>query len=65
MPDTRFRMIWNFVVLALLLYTATVTPYRTAFMEVDSGSALANIEIFVDAMYGLDLILNFFMAFED
>ena len=32
MPEYRFRRIWNICVLFLLLYTATIVPYRTAFL---------------------------------
>ena len=65
MPESRMRMTWNFIVLLLLMYTATITPYRTAFVDNDDGSAISIFEIFVDTMYIVDLFLNFFMAYED
>ena len=35
-PTSRFKFFWNFVLLSLLLYTATIVPYRTAFVDVPS-----------------------------
>jgi hypothetical protein len=33
MPDNKFKMLWNFVTMLLLLYTATFVPYKTAFID--------------------------------
>lgn len=67
MPQSRVRTVWNFVVLWLLGYTATIVPYRTAFIEREdeTNNFLPMFDIFVDFMYTVDLVLNFFMAFED
>ena len=67
MPSSRTRTIWNFVVLWLLVYTATLVPYRTAFIEKEDerSNFLPMFDVFVDIMYIVDLILNFFMAYED
>ena len=67
MPQSRVRTAWNFVVLWLLGYTATFVPYRTAFIEKEDETSnfLPMFDAFVDFMYTVDLVLNFFMAFED
>jgi hypothetical protein len=46
----------------MLVFTAVVSPYRLAFVEVDS-QAWTVIETFIDCIFGLDLILNFFFAY--
>jgi hypothetical protein len=62
---------WNIIILCCLAYTAAVVPYRTAFNVVDcqhpntTFSIVYYTDFIVDTMYTLDLILNFFMAFED
>jgi hypothetical protein len=65
LPESNPRMTWNLIVLCLLLYTATFVPYRVAFSKSNDGSLLSQIELYIDAMYVLDLYLNFFMAYED
>lgn len=66
LPDSKPRHFWNFIVLLLLLYTATMIPYRTAFIDTDDPSSfIVNWEIFIDSLYILDFFLTFLMAFED
>lgn len=66
MPASRVRMAWNLIVFFLLMYTATLVPYRTVFIEEeDSTSLFFYFDIVVDILYFLDLIFNFFMAYED
>ena len=66
MPESRVRMIWNLIVFFLLMYTATLVPFRTIFLDdEESGTFLWYFDMLVDLLYFVDLILNFFMAFED
>ena len=67
MPNSTFRNVWNLVVLMLLVYTATLVPYRTAFIEAEDerNIILPTFDVIVDIMYMFDLILNFFMAYEN
>ena len=64
LPENWFKMFWNFVIMFLLLYTATFVPYRTAFID-DDSEGLANFEWLVDALFIFDLIINFVSAYED
>jgi hypothetical protein len=48
----------------LLIYTATVTPFRVAFYDVDSDFWIG-LDIFIDSCFLLDIILNFFTAYFD
>lgn len=66
LPTSRIRMVWNLIVFFLLMYTATLVPYRTIFIEdEDSSSPFFYFDMFVDVLYFIDLILNFLMAYED
>ena len=61
-------MAWNLIILFLLLYTATLVPGRTVFRDDETWEShkfLLSFDILVDLLYLMDLILNFFMAFED
>lgn len=64
LPENYIKMSWNFVIMFLLLYTATFVPYRTAFID-DVSPELANFEWCVDALFMFDLIVNFISAYED
>ena len=33
LPDSKFKIMWNIIMVILLLYTATFVPYRTAFID--------------------------------
>lgn len=48
----------------ILLFTCMVTPYRIAFVEYDDNYWLA-IDSLIDAGFGIDIVLNFFMAYYD
>ena len=62
-------MVWNIIVLFLLIYTATLVPYRTAFKDGsdtwEQNKGVLMFDYFIDFLYFLDLVLNFFMSFED
>ena len=52
--------------LLLLLYTATMVPYRTAFLDTDDPTLfIVQWELFIDGCYILDFFLTFLMAYED
>jgi hypothetical protein len=64
MPESRFKIFWNFTMVLLMFYTATFVPYRTAF--IDNGSlALQDFEWAIDGLFWCDLIVNFLSAYED
>ena len=65
LPTSRVRMVWNLIVFFLLMYTATLVPYRTIFIENEETSFLFYFDMIVDLLYFIDLILNFLMAYED
>ena len=63
MPDSKFKTFWNITVIALLLYTSTVVPFQVAFVDVDTQFAQF-LNYMVDILFGLDILVNFFSAFE-
>lgn len=64
LPDNKLRMAWNLVTMLLLLYTASFVPYRTSFIE-DAPPGLATWEWIVDALFCIDIFINFISAYEN
>jgi len=48
----------------MLIFTALVSPYRIAFVDVDSTPWIV-VETMIDCIFGFDLLLNFFFAYYD
>ena len=47
----------------LLLYTATVMPYRMAFIQSVMYDSWFYVELCVDALFFIDLLINCFSAY--
>ena len=33
MPDSKFKNIWNIIIIFYMLYTSSILPYRVCFVE--------------------------------
>jgi Ion transport protein len=64
MPQSNFKMFWNFVIILLLLYTATWMPYQICFIDEPSKGVLLGFEYFIDCLFALDILFNFISAYE-
>lgn len=64
LPDGNFKTVWNFVMIFLLLYTASFVPIRTAFID-DVTPIFAGFEYTVDGCFIFDLFVNFLSAYTD
>ena len=40
LPDSKFKMTWNLVIMVLLLYTAIYVPFKVAFINEKDGLAM-------------------------
>ena len=61
-PRTWYMRKWDLVTLVLLLFTAVVTPVEVAFLETSLWSIMFWINRSVDALFIIDIFLNFFVA---
>ncbi|KAK4420009.1 Potassium channel KAT3 [Sesamum alatum] len=61
--DRRYRM-WQTFLVMLVVYSAWASPFELAFRKM-STSALMPIDLVVDAFFGVDIILTFFVAYLD
>lgn len=56
------RKIWSGVLIFLLLYTATIMPYKIALLENDDGNGvdvMFYIDSMVDMLFLIDIMVNF------
>lgn len=64
-PQSKFKKIWDCIMVILLLYTATIMPYRIAFIEgvvYDSWWWLDNT---LNLLFFIDFIVNCISAYYD
>ena len=64
LPSSLLRKVWNVILLLLMLYTATVMPFRIAFTTTDPMSVWYFLELSVDILFGCDVMVNFISAYE-
>lgn len=64
LPDDPFKKKWDLIIAFMLIFTALVSPYRIAFVDVDTLEWTV-IETIIDCIFGVDLLLNFFFAYYD
>ena len=64
MPNTKFKIVWNLIIVVLLLYTATYVPYRVSFIDGESSLAFKIFENTIDGLFFCDIIVNFLSAIE-
>ena len=64
LPDDWYSQLWNLLISIILLFTFFATPYRIAFVDKDDEAMLV-IDYCIDAIFAIDIILNFFIAYYD
>jgi CRP-like cAMP-binding protein len=63
-PRAPFRAYWDLAIVVALTYTATVTVFEVAFLEV-SINAIFIINRFIDLLFVSDLVLSFMTPYVD
>nr|GMD47668.1 potassium channel KAT3-like isoform X2 [Ipomoea batatas] len=61
--DRRYR-VWQVFLVILVVYSAWSSPFELAFRKVAMGS-FQPVDLVVDAFFGVDIILTFFVAYLD
>jgi len=61
-PDMRLRVSWDFFMLAMLAYVCVSVPLVICFVE-EQSTPHAVFDLIVDALFILDIVLNFRTAF--
>ena len=62
LPTSKFSIFWNLVIVLLLIYIATVLPYRIAFLEETSLGWLI-WDYITDVIFLADLFITCFSAY--
>ena len=63
-PDDTFVIYWNRLITLLLIYTATVTPYRIAFIDSDPLEWVV-ADLVIDFFFFIDVVIECSLAFYD
>jgi potassium voltage-gated channel Eag-related subfamily H protein 7 len=64
-PRTDFRKNWDIVMIILLLFTATVTPWEVGMGTPTVFNPIFVVNQFVNFFFIWDMIMNFMLAFQD
>ena len=64
-PYSTYMKRWDFLMIWLMVYTASVTPYYVAFLEIDMNGPVYWINKFVDICFAKDLVMNFMLAYQN
>mmetsp|Transcript_11318 Transcript_11318/g.22262 ORF Transcript_11318/g.22262 Transcript_11318/m.22262 type:complete len:691 (-) Transcript_11318:114-2186(-) len=62
-PNSNFKSVWNVLLILLLLYTATLMPYRISFVDKDDKDGWWYWELLVDFGFFMDILVTCFSAF--
>lgn len=63
-PDDPAMQLWSVLITLLMLYTATVTPYRVALVDIDSGDWQV-LDFVIDGIFAVDVVINCFLCYYD
>lgn len=59
MPDSYFRKFWSTLLIFLLLYTATLMPYKLALIDDDLDGPWFYVDTIIDFLFLTDIYINF------
>jgi hypothetical protein len=63
-PEGKFYRIWGLIVTSLLMYSATVVPYRIAIHDEEPVGWII-VDNVIDVLFFLDVIVNMLLAYWD
>lgn len=63
-PDDLAIELWGVLITFLMLYTATVTPYRVALVDVDAAGWQV-LDFMIDGVFAVDVVINCFLCYYD
>ena len=64
-PHGWFKAIWNWILIALLIYTATLMPLRLAFYSTPNFSTWFYVTLVIDCLFFIDVVINCLSAYYD
>ncbi len=64
LANNKYKIYFDLIILATLLFTTFVVPWRLAFTDSDS-IAWTSVYLIIDVIYLIDVILTFFTSYTD
>jgi len=61
MPNSFLRTVWNFILIGLLIYTATFMPFSMCFIDNPSETS-KKFDTAVNVLFTIDIFINFISA---
>ncbi len=65
MPNSKFKGLWNGLIVVFMVYTATILPYRVCFIESNDKDGWYYFDFIMNIIFGLDVIVSFLSAYYD
>ena len=63
-PDSKFKIIWDLVIIILSVYNSLLIPYQFAY-SAGSNLFLDILDRIIDSLFMIDIIINFRTVFKD
>jgi hypothetical protein len=64
-PESKVKKFWNVILTILLLYTATVMPYKISFIDVKWGDTWFYFDLVIDSLFFTDFLINCVSSYYD
>ena len=61
-PSAKWKLIWDLFIGILIFYSVVIIPYRIGF-DVEASSGAQAFDGVIDTLFGIDLIMCFFVAY--
>lgn len=66
LQNARYKIYWDVIIIALLLFVCAVIPWRIAFvLEEGDGGAWRRAFYVIDLVFLVDMVLTFFTSISD
>lgn len=65
LPNDRIVKFWSYILALMMIYTATIMPFRIAFMKNDDSDTFSALDYFSDALFMMDICINLNLAYYD
>lgn len=63
-PSSKFKQVWTCLLTIVMIYVATITPYRIAFTEDVFFDGWTIFEYCLDGLFCTDIVINFFSCYQ-
>ena len=64
-PTDKIKYMWDIYILFLLIWTATILPFTTAFHSYRNHPELVPIDFVIDLSFLIDIIFTFFTSIKN